>query len=334
MFSIFNKQKYKNKWGRGLRRTSNLLFTSNNDKSLKDFAWHKAKPNPFGKEEGHDWRFRLKLICLIVCLVAMILIGLYHSFFQIKKINVTGLIRINSVEFNNSVFGAINYKEFLVLPANNYFLMSPRELLLILKNKFPIESISIKKTFPDTLNIVLEEKISTIIYDNGVNYNYLDSEGKVVEILRKVGDDEWQRTTRITTTTDSTTTIEIVDQKHIPNVKTIIAELGDYPIVYDTRSKTVELGSNILNKDIVGGVIKWFNLITKNTNIPFGYVIIDNELGTGTIKTGESWSIMVPFDNNDLEKQFKKLQYLLEKEIKRPNLSYIDLRFGDRVYWQ
>lgn len=262
---------------------------------------------------------------------------LFHPFFSIKKQNIIGLQRIDENEFKAAVFGMMDYRRLFFLPGNNYFMADIEELAAISQDRFPLESISIKKFFPNTLNIQLEEKISTLIYDNGETYSYLDLNGKIVEILRKVGDNEWREISRIATSTqpagEETPENKITEKIHQPALNAIISELGDYPLVYDKRGLKAAVNDQVLRAPTIQGLIAWFNLINKRTDIPFGYIIIDNELGEAEIITREGWFLLVRIAENQ-ETQFAELQYLLREKIQRPGLNYIDLRFPGRVYWQ
>ncbi|MBU2542097.1 FtsQ-type POTRA domain-containing protein [Patescibacteria group bacterium] len=263
--------------------------------------------------------------------------ALYSNFFKISKIEYDGLQRISKTELTDAVLGVINYRKFFIFPAESYFIVNLDEIRDIVKRRFPINSIIVKKVFPNTLQITLEEKISTVIYDSGAEYSYLGMEGKIVEIIQKVGDDEWQRNIEIVTSTNELgqeiQEEKILSEVHLPNTSLIMKEMGDYPIVYDTRKQVIEINSKVVDEKIVQGIIDWFNLINKTTNIEFDYIIIENEIGDGVIKTREGWDIVVKLNEN-VKQQFEELQYILKEKVKRNSLNYIDLRFTNKVYWQ
>lgn len=337
---IFNPYKHKKKWGRGVKKASNFMFASSKDVAArkKDFSWKRRKQNPFQRrKECADWKKRVEIGIFALAIVTMLFLGTYHSFFQIKNIEISGLQRITEREVRDTALGVINFNRLLILPGESYFIVDLDEVRDILKDKFPIESIIVKKVFPNTLEINIEEKISTIIYDNGLSYSYIGTDGNVVETLRKVGEDEWQKKTQTTTSTNEAgeieTNIEILEQTHKPVIRDLINEMGDYPIVYDKRGKIAHLNTQVLDPKTVFGIIDWFNLVNKRTDILFDYIIIDNELGDGIIKTREGWEILIKL-YDDVDKQFEELQYILKEKIDRNNLNYIDLRYLGKVYWQ
>ncbi len=326
---MFNHHRLKRKWGKGLKKTSDLVFMRSSDAatSLKDFSWHSVKENPLWDEgEKIDWKKQIEIGVLAAAILASIIVCLYAPYFRINSIQVAGLQRISQEKFTESINSVMNYRRFLILPGSDYFVADISEMRGILAEKFPLESITITKKFPNTLMVSVEEKISTIIYDNGVEYAYLDTDGNIVEILRKVGDDEWQEKSAMTSTTPA---IHI----HIPKSKQIKKEIGDYPIVYDERGLAGSINTKVLDKETVAGIIQWFNLLNKQGKIPLNYFLISDGLGEGVIKTGEGWYIKANFEKN-IDSQFNELQYVLKQKINRKNVNYIDLRYPGKVYWQ
>ena len=211
------------------------------------------------------------------------------------------------------------------------------DLKSILLDKFPIRSIIVQKSFPNTLSIIVDEKISTIIYDNGSKYSYLGLEGNIVEIVQNVSPTEWYEKLEIVTSTlaDGTERKEekIIERKHVPAVIDVVRDLGNYPIVYDRRGRVAELNAKVLQEKTVHGVIDWFNLIEKKTEIPFQYVVIAGEVGEATIISQNEAELRVNLHER-VNEQFDELQLVLRDKVDLSGVSYIDLRYQGRVYWR
>ena len=236
-------------------------------KSKKDFAWHASKSNPFTKEERLSWKQKIEIILIFVSVFSTFGFLIFHPYFYINNINIQGLKRIEKQEFLEAVNGAIDYKKFLVLPTESYLILSTNELEEVLKLKFALSSITVKKNFPNALSIFVEEEISTIIYDNGKQYSYLGLDGSIVEILRNVGDDEWLIETKSVTSTNEEG-IEIqelkeISRKHNPPIKNINNNFGDYPILYDIRKKEGNVNDKMLQVETIRGILEWFSLLTN-----------------------------------------------------------------------
>jgi cell division septal protein FtsQ len=328
--NLFNHHKLKRQWGRGMIR--------HNQKNLHDFAWHQRKQNPLWEEAETNWRRRLELIVLGALSLAILGLIIFHPFFYINKIEISGLQRISRADLNDTITATINYHHWFLFPGQNYFLVNLSEVVQVVKRKFPIQTITVSKEFPNILKVILEEKITNIIYDNGQQYSYVGTDGKVLSLLRKVGNDEFREVNTVvpivTITTSSTTSTEkLVERRHTPPSKSLVVEMGDYPIVYDLHQTVNSVNNQVLPENIVKGVIEWFNNIKKFTNIPFAYVLISNDLGEGEIYTAEGWVLKVRL-NEQINSQFTELQYLIKNKVQRNNLKYIDLRYSGKVYWQ
>jgi len=315
------------------------MKTKKNSKIYKFSDNKNSSSNPFKEKNKHNTLlYKFGFVIIIISLFFTFKIILFHNFFQVKFIYTTGLQRIEEQEIQNAVYGIVDYKKFFVIPANNYFLVNVHEIRDILTNRFPIKSIVVEKNFPNKIFITLEEKISTIIYDNGKNYAYIGLDGRVVEIVRQVGEDAWLIKNEITTTTDMYGEViseeKEISREHVVNFLDITKEMGNYPIIYDKRGIDALINQNVLRKETVQNIVEWYNLINNNTDVIFKYVELENELGNAIIKTGEGWDLYVSLERN-AETQYHQLVALLEESIKdKTNLNYIDLRYQERAYWK
>jgi hypothetical protein len=146
----------------------------------------------------------------------------------------------------------------------------------------------------------------------------------MVELIRAVGDDEWQHMTIGTTTTSTI---------HTPPVSAIVKSMGDFPIVYDMSGKDGAAGDAMLTPDQAAGIINWFHFLKTKTNIPVSYFLLQNLPEEMRIKTAENWDLIVK-TTEPATAQFTALQTWLKTHPKHLGLQYIDLRYPGRVYWQ
>ena len=313
------------------------------NKHDKDYSWQKSKKNPYKKDSNSslNWKIILSVILSIFVVGVIGYFLLFHQFFLINQIKVNGVERIKKKDFKNSIRGIYSYNKFFVFPANNYFLLDKKELKQILKQKYPLEGIKIRKKLPNIIEVKVEEKISTIIYDNGKKYATVGLNGKVIKNLRKVGQDEWNVETKVTkkTLTSSATTTEVKKETvtssvHTPEVKQLTKKQGKFPILYDKRGKIINKENKILSKAVVEGVTKWYQLLNNRSNLSFNYGRIDTNKANLVIYTDQI-QLKVNTNKNKVESQFNKLTKILNNKIKKPTrLNYIDLRYENKVYWK
>ncbi|PLX28505.1 hypothetical protein C0581_02030 [Candidatus Parcubacteria bacterium] len=337
---IVNHHKIKKQVGRKFKRSHSFLsdIFGSKKKRKKDFSWQGRATNPYcTRKKNRDWSFIIKISILVISTIIIFVTCIYSSFFHMTDISITGLQRISETEIRSTLDGISSYKTFNIFPRKSYFLTDIDEIRDILKERFPIRSVIVQKTFPNKLSVIIEEKISTLIYDNGKEYSYIGLEGNVVEKMRNVGEYEWQVKTETTTSTneqgETETHEEIIERRHVPDTKSLIHELGDYPIVYDTREKSVDINEQVLNNEEVQSIIEWFNILTKTTDIPLKYFVIDGEVGDLVVATYEGWVIKTHVANNPTS-QIEKLKTILNEKVTRPHVNYVDLRYEGRVYFQ
>lgn len=306
-------------------------------KSTKDFAWHRTKQNPFYRTEKPSFRTKFFTIVGIMSFLGMIGIGIFHPFFYISKIEAEGISRLSKEEFLSSAYGAMEYKKFLVFPAKSYFLADVDEIRDILFDRFPLTDIIVQKNFPNIITITVQEKMSKIIYDNGVEYSYLGLDGRIVEIIRKVGDNEWKRIIETVTSTSAagaiTTTEKIVESVHVPAVRSLREDAGDYPVVYDMRNdETAEINAVRLSVDWVKNIIFWFETANVTLQKPFGYIIIQNNQGESILKLRDGHEVKLNISHN-ADEQIATLQTALGLIGGSP-YEYVDVRYQGKVFWQ
>lgn len=338
---IINHHKLQRKFNHKIKSTKKLFdYFFNKKKTRRDFAWQgKEVENPFIHEKASRKILYLKILIIFGCILITFFIFLLNPFFIIKGIEIDGLQRIKQTELLDTVDGILNYKKFGFIKQNSYLLLNVDEVKDILKQRYPIDKIIVKKSFPNKLSIVIQEKISTIIYDNGLEYSYVDLDGKVVEIMRKTNDYEWKDITqKVATTTESgesTTTTVVIGRTHEPDITTVKKDLGNYPVIYDKNNvRQVAINENVLDKDEVTVLIDWFKYLDNNEKAPLKYFIFEDNKQDLTIKTYKGFYLKTRFDR-EVSPQTMKIESLYKEKIDNNQyLEYIDLRYSDRVYWK
>ncbi len=335
--NLLNYYRYRRKFGRKMEQVKHELASGDSSGVHRDFARKERHKNPFLQVEPVSiWKRRLAFGTILLCLFSIIGLVLYHPFFFITHISIKGTARIEEEEMRKAILGTIDYKKFFVIPGKSFFVVDVEEIKDVLKSRFPLSTVEVRKTFPHYISAEVHEKVSTLIYDNGKQYSYLGLDGKIVEVLRTVGNDEWKHETRIVSTTMATGTVEmkeeIISSTHIIHPERIKKELGDYPIVYDKRAIEGTVNSSMLKQETVEGIFTWFQFITSYTDVPFGYMVIEDELGEALLYTQQGWYIHLRLSG--IEEQFEALKLVLGKQVARDTLRYIDVRYKGKVYWQ
>lgn len=318
---------------------------------ISDLPSH-YKSNPYKPQnQVKSSKIKLKLILLFLILLGWAFCLTYTPYFRINKILYFNLGNTSRAELETFIHNNyLNRKSWL--PVNNYFFISSNKLANDIKNNFSLETAIVTKVFPNGLNIEVKEKISAIIYDNGKKYFLLDKEGTVIKPLADVGQNELklkpqspsysQLTSTTTTSTSqnmasSTPTTSLSEttstptHEHTPNNEKIKRFFVDYPVVYDRRNIDIEdKQKNVLPTEYIDSIIAWNKELSQQGRLKPKFFVFDNLNSGIVIDTSEAWYIIFQ-PKNDTNLQINVLRELM-KTIKPK--AYIDLRFGEKVYWK
>jgi len=334
--NFFNPYKIKRKWERTFGERRRHLQSRHVEVHEKDFDWRKRRENVFHRtsEEGGHLRMKLSFLCFtLVCLISVLI---YHPYFHIQTITLSGLVRVSEQSVRDAVNGLLDTG--FVFPTRAYTFVSTDDVEEVLMARFPISHVVVKKEFPNTLHVTVEEKISTIIYNNGHTFAYLNMSGQVVELLRAVGDDEWSIEWEQVTSTDSLGN-EFLEKREVSrtyevNGRRIVAEMGDYPIIYADRPDQLAINDAVLDEATAQTVVNWFEQLQKQFDIHFDYLEINESNGEGTLMTRQGWEMKIR-TTGEVESQIDRLKlFLKNSSVNLDALRHVDLRYEGRVYWE
>ncbi len=309
------------------KKVKEIFWSNKNSYYKMDYAQKREYLSPRNKKKKVSTKKKIEIVLLAIFVVLFFGLVAFHPFFSIKEVKVSGLNRISEQEFKDDVFNILSCKKLFVFSCQSYIFVDVAELNDVLFGKYSLNSIYVKKIFPDTLEINLEEKISTVIYDNSKTYSFVDLAGQYVETIANVGSDEWFVYENAPSSTEA-----VQDKYHEPNSKRIYSEVGDYPLIYDSREERPE-GDVLLKPEYVAGIIDWYNFFNKELGKSIDYFTLLNSIGDASIKTDEGWEAIIRLGER-FGPQSDQLKYILEKEINGQLFNYIELRYPDRAYWK
>lgn len=311
------------------------IFHKKNKKKIKGYHWEGTKYNPFTPEDNTFFSYKIKVGVLCVSIIFLIYLTIFSGFFDITDITITGTDRIHITEVHEVVKNTLDYKNIGVIPNSSFFMANVRDVSEVLKTRFPIQDIRVEKKFPNEMNIQIVEKLSTVIYDNGLLYGIVGLDGRIIELSRAVLEYEWKNIWGTTVTT----TIEGIQEQvpiikgriHTPDTLKLAEEIGEYPIVYDKRERAMEKDTEVLHENEVRLIISWFQEL-QNTEFSSSLFEIQNNMDMH-IYTPKGWIIKTRITRNSIEEQLREIRLVLDKN-EESSLSYIDVRYKNRIYWK
>lgn len=237
--------------------------------------------------------------------------------FSINNVEVRGMIRIPPGEIENSVWQQTGEKKFIFFPQRNIFTFSKKEVKEELEKSYSFEKLTINKNLPHTLIIEVQEKSYAFIWHEGERYYYADIDGYLINEVNPLE----------------------IKQKKYP----IIDNQGEEKIIIDSAGGLGKINTDENHINYIVGLSDKF-LAGKNKEGETGEnsegltvekFIIDKDANTVKIALVEG-PIVYFNTGEDQEKQIRKLLAIKNETLKGEfkNKSYIDLRYGDRVYYR
>ncbi|MDO8669599.1 MAG: hypothetical protein Q7K65_04875 [Candidatus Buchananbacteria bacterium] len=277
-------------------------FSNNNYKSKirikKDYR-RKKFVNPYfsnssKKEAGSG--FNTKLYLKIILAIFLVYVIIYSDLFKIQTIEVNGAELINQIELEQIVDEQLNTWRWFVLPQKNLLFVSKKKIAEAISKKYGLDNIEINRGWKK-ITINIKEKISYLIINSNEKLFFTDKQGIVI---REVPEEEKDK------------------------------YLGEFPILNTTQE--INIGTEALSPQMVDFIlrldekIKSFNIEIKNYE--------SGGLTEVTLITKIGWR--AHFDiNNNFDTSIENLQMVLNQKVKDQNsLEYIDLKFGDKIYYK
>lgn len=245
------------------------------------------------------WRNRVGLVLVVIAFAFFAYILVWSGNFSVRTITITGLQRLNEAQLQQRISTFLQKPLLGLFPQDNIFAMRLERLTAFLLYDPHIGNVDVSRSYKDrTLNIHIDERVPFFVLNLPTSSYVLDQEGRVLTQLTP------------------------------PVPKTL-------PHITDTREQAIALGDQAFSP-VVFSFLKTFReelpVIVPFTTLTIG----EPSLDAMTFQTEEGWRVYVNM-NDDAEAQLQRLRALLASKIsakQRARLSYIDLRFGEKVYFK
>ncbi|MCU0679598.1 MAG: hypothetical protein MUC28_04115 [Planctomycetes bacterium] len=247
-------------------------------------------------------RVKITAALLVLCLAAAIWFVFYSNFFTVKTIEARGEGRVDPAELEKLAYDQADRTFFVLWPENNLFLYDIPMLQNELNRKYSFSNLSIYRKLPSTLIIDYLEKSYALIWQEHEKYYYADERGSIIE--------------------------------EVPAVE---AKEKNYPLIENLSDQGFKDRQAPVSEDYLSAVFIIYAKFKDNqteelTLKSFKYDQEINTVKAALIDGPDLYFNMV----EDLDKQFNKLITIKNERIKNDfsKKTYIDLRYGDRVYYR
>lgn len=271
------------------------------------FSYYKKEyKNPFFRINRRRVNFfpdskkrRIIIFAIFLFFGSLIWFFFFSNYFTIKTIVVSGSENINTENIKNLAWEETKDRWFLLGKQNNIFLFSKSNFINKINAQFSLMDIKIKKKLPDKIDITLKEKKYSFVWLEDEKYYYIDNEGN---LIAEIGQDK----------SASTPAFLIVSKGN--------AKIANNKIGYD--------------KKYLDFINKVCNQIKDNKFVPEMFIL--DTINTVKFKIKQGQAVIFLNIDEDLDKQINKLSVVINEKLKDDfkNKEYIDLRYGDKVYYK
>ncbi len=239
----------------------------------------------------------------------------YIPALRIKNIVVRGNSILESAEIISAVTQTINGKYVGIFPKDSILVFPKEKISAELAKKFGrIKRVSVKRGFPDSLSVTIEERKPTALFcqENKQNYaaNFASKPG--------VGNEN---------------VCYFIDQDGIvfepaPNFS------DNVYVKFYAEGGEAASGAGIPEKISGFKKMMWFAEAARNSGVDIIKVAMAKER-MKKFYSSEGWFIMLN-ENDDFQTAFENLKLALGEKIKdnRKYLEYLDLRFGNKLFYK
>jgi cell division protein FtsQ len=257
--------------------------------------------------------FKNRFLWLGILILAIFSGGFYlicfHSFFQIKVIEISGNEKVSAESLENLLNEKISQK-FLFLPSQSIFLAHFNEIKREILRDFPqVSETELRRKLPHTLLLQIKEREPVAVFCQTDKMFFVDKEGIIFESLDPN-----------MTKQDFATFKKEADGE---------INLGEKIIEEEQLAKILEVESRLKNQLKILTEEEKSSFSTLANTLVIEEIFVVSEIRFD-VKTSEGFKIYFNF-KEDLGWQLTKLRAVLEEEVppeKRKDLEYIDVRFG------
>jgi len=278
--------------------------------------YHKKRlSNPYFPKDKPRHRVRKWFLCVSILIIALVFI-LRWDRLTINTVTVSGNEFTESFQIENIIREQLESRRWLLFPQRNALFFSEGAAKRQLKEQFQFESVRISvKDFSSITIDVTERRPVAAVITNGVRY-HVDGRGVVIR--------EFSGVPVITETTENGTDVIRSGQDSL-----------SVPEIIDQGNDDATIGEQLIPELTVAFIVTVHSELKGRADFEVVRYILGGAKDTEvTMITSEGWEARL----NSLEKPLAQteavLMVLRDKVADRDTLEYIDVRYGDKIYYQ
>ncbi len=286
--------------------------------------------NPyFQNKQKRNWKAIACGIGVVVAISGACAFVFGSRYFAIASVTASGMETLSSEEIVDRSWTELNQRKLLFFRASNRFLYRETSLRDALSSAYSFEQLSIEKTCSLThggcsIFIQIKERTSQLLWVSEKRVFLVDLQGVVTRELSPEERTAWE--------TPDPPPVPNPDGTLPPPVAPI--PLKRLPIFEDANDTPISIGSTVFTPQEITNLFAFQKGLTE-AGIGFSKTKIDRLAGKWmAVRTTIGYDILMDA-LGDIGAQLTNLQTVLRDKIPDPSaITYIDLRFGDHVYYK
>ncbi|OGY54791.1 MAG: hypothetical protein A2951_01400 [Candidatus Buchananbacteria bacterium RIFCSPLOWO2_01_FULL_56_15] len=274
--------------------------------------------NPFfakRQAEGHRRPFIFRLAAVVVFLAFVIWLQRSGTF-QIQTIEVRGEPVVGEQEIKDVVSQQLGQRRWLIFSQRNIFFFNTEKTERALAEQYGEDYLTVKKKYFQMIVVSINADISRIVWSTNQQTFYLDANGVA---LREAADPQ-------STVEFSQGTTEVVRTRN---------QFGDHPLVFDESGTAVVIGQEATSPVLVAFIATLTDTVRARADFEITHYSIVNPYADWlTLQTTSGWAVYVKTTDSAEAQVSRLLMVLSQKVPDRSKLEYVDLRYGDKVFYK
>ncbi|MBT7348081.1 FtsQ-type POTRA domain-containing protein [Candidatus Falkowbacteria bacterium] len=249
------------------------------------------------KENKKNRLFKFVGWLMAIAVIGLLYLLFFSPVFKIQSLEINGLEKIKPENINKIIDEYRYDKSWLVFSHNNFWSFQKSEIKTKIYNHYYFEEFEIKKKWPNEIIINLKEKKSAINWLTKNLCYHLDLTGLAIEYCE---------------------------------------ESNGYLTIRDLHDQGLEVGEVALSAKDLDYIRDMFAQLNVVVGEALHLINIEKQDNLLTITSEEGIELRLN-SNLTVQEQITRLRTLLSQpEVKGnlTNLKYIDLRFGEKIYYQ
>ncbi|MEI7451909.1 MAG: hypothetical protein WCK37_01750 [Candidatus Falkowbacteria bacterium] len=321
-----------------------------NKGNIKQDYSRKSLQNPFYGKRGNSNKnifgnFKIILIAAVFFIILLFWFFLFSPVFNIRSVKIDGLIRTNESDVSSIIQNQIASQRALIFSQKNIIIFNKGKAINDLLDKFGFLDVSIKKSITGNLNISVHEREYAFIWGENGDYYYIDKDGHVINKIPSnfTPIANLNIIPSVSTSTDLNASSTDIASAPVPDVLSIQKEAlievkknnkDNYSIIDNLYNPLIK--NDIITIDPI--YLDFVNKISKimdaeaDHSLWVSRFIIDSDIDT--IKAQLNSGLTIYFSVKQVpEDQIKSLTALKDK-LNKTIKKKVDLRYGDRIYYE